>query len=176
MVNWNKTNWLLTTYAATAPVILAQPQNVTLAPGNTANFTVVAAGSAPLSYRWYFNTNTSLAGATNAALGLANVQSTNAGSYSVVITNTAGAVTSSVAVLTVGSAAAPQISASAFTGGIFGINVTGAAGQTYLVQASTNLANWTTLFTTNPPAMPFQWNDAATTNFAARFYRIQLGP
>ena len=38
-VNWNKTNWLLTTYAPTAPVITAQPQNQTAAPGNSVTFT-----------------------------------------------------------------------------------------------------------------------------------------
>src|SRR5208282_3651402 len=34
-VTWNKTNWLLTTYAPTAPVITAQPQNQTVAPSNS---------------------------------------------------------------------------------------------------------------------------------------------
>lgn len=177
VVNWNKTNWLLTTYALTAPVITAQPQSVTLTPGNLANFVVVASGSAPLSYRWFFNTNTFLAGATNSALTLATVQSTNAGNYFVVITNAAGAMTSSVAVLTVSSGTvAPQVSAAFFNAGIFGFSVTGSVGQSYLVQASTNLLNWNTLFTTNPATLPFMWNDSATTNFPRRFYRIQLGP
>jgi pectate lyase len=178
VVNWNKTNWLLTTYAATVPTILAQPQSVTLAPSNTANFIVVASGSAPLGYRWFFNTNTFISGATNSTLSLANVQNTNAGNYFVVITNSAGSVTSSVAVLTIstGTVLPPQVSSVVFNAGVFGFSVNGAAGQSYLVQASTNLVNWTTIFTTNPASLPFVWSDAATSNFPRRFYRIQLGP
>ena len=177
VVNWNKTNWLLTIYAASAPVITAQPQSVTLAPSNTANFTVVASGTAPLSYRWFFNTNTFLAGATNSTLTLANVQNTNAGNYFMVITNSAGSVTSFVAVLTVSSGVVqPQVSSVVFSGGMFGFSVSGSAGQSYLVQASSNLVNWTTIFTTNPTTLPFVWSDTATTNFPNRFYRIQLGP
>jgi len=178
VVNWNKTNWLLTTYAPTAPIITAQPQSVTLAPSNSANFTVVASGSAPLGYRWFLNTNNFIPGATNSSLTLANVQNTNAGNYFVVITNSAGAVTSSVAMLTVssGTSAPPQFSSVVFNAGAFGFSVNGTAGQSYLVQVSTNLLNWTTLFTTNPATFPFVWNDSAAPNFPRRFYRIQLGP
>ncbi len=177
VVNWNKTNWLLTTYAATAPVIVAQPQSLTLAPSNAANFIVVASGSAPLAYRWYFNTNTLIAGATNSTLALANIQSTNTGTYSVVVTNSAGSVTSSVAVLTVSSGVVqPQVSSVVFNSGTFGFSVSGSAGQSYLVQASTNLIDWNTLFTTNPATLPFVWSDLTATNFPKRFYRIQLGP
>ncbi len=176
-VTWNKTNWLLTTYAPTAPIIVAQPQSLTLAPGNPANFIVVVSGSAPLSYRWFFNTNTFLAEATNSSLSLPNVQATNAGSYSVVITNAAGAITSSVARLTVSSdIVRPEISTVVFNRGVFSFSVNGSAGQSYLVQASTNLTDWSTLFTTNPAVLPFTWNDAGASNFIQRFYRIQLGP
>jgi hypothetical protein len=54
-----------------------------------------------LSYQWYFNTNTPLANATNASLILTNLQTTNAGTYSVIVTNTAGSATSLFATLTV---------------------------------------------------------------------------
>ena len=177
VVNWNKTNWLLTTYAPTAPVITSQPPSQSVAPGNNVTFTVVASGSAPLGYRWFFNTNTVISGATNSTFTLANAQNTNAGNYFVVITNSVGAVTSSVAVLTVSSAPiAPQVSSVVFNMGVFSFSVNGATGQTYLVQASTNLANWDTLFTTNPTTLPFMWSDATATNFPSRFYRIELGP
>lgn len=178
VVNWNKTNWLLTTYAPSAPVITAQPQGLTLAPGGTASFTVAASGSAPLTYRWFINTNMFLVGATNSTLTLANVQSTNAGNYFVVITNIAGAVTSSVAALTVssGTPSPPQVSNLVFGGGSFGFTINGVAGQPYLVQASTNLSTWITLFTTNPATLPFTWSDPAAGTFPQRYYRIQLGP
>ncbi len=178
IVTWNKTNWLLTTYAATAPIIVAQPQSQTLAAGNSASFNVVVSGSANLFYQWYFNTNTLINGATNAALNIVNLQTTNAGTYSVIITNPAGSVTSSFAMLTIatGNVTPPQISGAGFSGGNFSFSVNGNLGQTYLVQASTNLVNWTTLFTTNPGALPFIWNDIAAANFSKRFYRVQVSP
>ncbi len=63
-----------------------------------------------------------------------------------------------------------------FTNGQFRLTLTGDLGPDYTVQASTNLAAWTTLFTTNPPVLPWTWADADATNFPGRFYRIMLGP
>ena len=177
-VTWNKTNWLLTAYAPTAPVILAQPQNQTVAPSNNVTFTVVVSGSANLFYQWYFNTNTLLAGATNASLTLANVQSTNAGVYSVMVTNSAGSVTSTNAVLTVssGTHAKPQVSGLVFSNGIFSLTVTGDSGVDYIVQASTNLISWDNIFTNHSPVPPFNWSDNNAGNFIQRYYRVLLGP
>jgi pectate lyase len=103
VLTWAKTNWLMTAYAPTAPIIVADPQSQTVAPGQTATFTVVADGSAPLGYQWYFNTNTPVANATNAVLTLTSVQTTNAGIYYVVVSNYAGSATSAGATLTVNS-------------------------------------------------------------------------
>ena len=89
------------TSAPIAPTIVTQPQNVNISSGQNATFTVVPNGTLPLSYQWYYNTNTPVANGTNATLTLTNVQATNAGSYSVIITNSYGSVTSAVATLTV---------------------------------------------------------------------------
>ena len=83
------------------PVIANQPTNLIVASGNNAAFIVSAGGATPLSYQWYFNTNTLLAGDTNSSLTIANAQGTNAGTYSVVITNSYGSVTSAPATLTI---------------------------------------------------------------------------
>jgi hypothetical protein len=64
-------------------------------------FEVTAGGIAPLSYQWYFNGTNLPGGATNDSLTLENVQTNDAGGYSVVITNVAGSVISSNATLTV---------------------------------------------------------------------------
>ncbi len=87
--------------AAVAPSITSPPQSLTVAAGGSATFTVAATGSSPLRYQWYFNTTNALAAATNTTLALNSVSATNAGTYSVLITNLVGAVTSSVASLTV---------------------------------------------------------------------------
>ena len=83
------------------PSITTQPTNFSVTAGGSATFNVIAVGSATLRYQWYFNTNTVVTNATNAALILNPVNATNAGTYSVVVTNSVGSVTSSVALLTV---------------------------------------------------------------------------
>jgi pectate lyase len=84
---------------STAPTIVTQPTNRTVAAGQSALFAVAANGTAPLNYQWYFNTNTPLPGATSSSWTVTNVQSADAGTYHVVVTNSLGAVTSAVAVL-----------------------------------------------------------------------------
>jgi hypothetical protein len=82
------------------PTITSQPSNQMAVEGSSARFQVSASGTPPLSYQWMFN-GMPLAGATDAALNLANVQTTQVGSYGVVVTNVSGAITSSLAQLTV---------------------------------------------------------------------------
>src|SRR5262249_31654458 len=99
-----------TLFVIVPPSITSQPQDQTLSSGQDAAFTVIASGSLPLHYQWYFNTNAPVANATNAALTITNVQTANAGKYSVIVTNSGGAVTSAFAVLTVNSGpSAPTI-------------------------------------------------------------------
>ncbi len=133
VLTWNKTNWLITTYAPSAPIISANPQSQTNSPGQSVTFTVVAGGSTPFSYQWYFNTNTPIANATNAFLTLAGVQATNAGIYSVIVSNSAGSVPSAYALLTVTAAnTAPTLSPIADTNINAGVTlvVTGVAADT----------------------------------------------
>jgi hypothetical protein len=91
-------NAVLTVYVP--PFIVTQPTNQTVVVGNTATFTVVAGGTAPLSYQWAFGV-TNITGATNAVLILTNVQPAQAGNYTVLVTNAHGSILSSNAVLTV---------------------------------------------------------------------------
>ena len=91
------------TPVAAAPVITTQPANQTVTVGDSASLSVAAIGSGTLSYQWFFG-GTALSGATGATLSLTNVQTTNAGSYSVTITNSVGSVTSNTATLTVNAA------------------------------------------------------------------------
>ena len=86
------------------PTITTAPTNQSVIVGGSATFQAAATGTAPLHYQWYFNTNTALAHATNAALLLFNVSSNQAGAYAVVVTNASGAATSAVALLTVNPA------------------------------------------------------------------------
>jgi hypothetical protein len=91
----------------TAPSIITAPTSQTVAQGNTLSASVSASGSAPLAYSWRQN-GTVLAEATNSSLTIANAQPTNSGSYSVVVSNPFGSITSSPVVLQV--VAVPVIS------------------------------------------------------------------
>jgi hypothetical protein len=82
------------------PAIDTQPQNLAVNQGNSATFTVVASGTAPLNYQWRFN-GANIAGATASTYTKNNAQPNDAGNYSVVITNSVNSITSSIAVLTV---------------------------------------------------------------------------
>lgn len=88
------------------PAITAQPQNVSASEGASAQFSVTATGNAPLTYQWQLN-GSSISGATAASLNLSNLRTTDAGDYSVVVTNAFGTATSSKAVLTVSAAPPP---------------------------------------------------------------------
>ena len=83
-----------------APSITTQPQSQAVSPGSNVTFTVVASGTTPFSYQWLFN-GTNISAANTNFYTLANAQFTNAGNYSVIVTNIAGSITSSNAVLTV---------------------------------------------------------------------------
>ena len=97
------------TGGATAPTITTQPASQTVSVGSSVTFSVVASGTAPLSYQWKFN-GANISGATSTSYTIASAQTNNAGSYTVTVTNSAGSVTSSAATLTVNSAAvAPTI-------------------------------------------------------------------
>ena len=58
----------------------------------------------------------------------------------------------------------------------FGLTVTGDTGPDYSLYVSTNLLNWVLLQSSNSPALPFRFVDAAATNFSRRFYRVGVGP
>jgi PKD repeat protein len=85
-----------------APSITNQPAGQSVSVGSNVTFTVGALGSPPLGYAWLLN-NAPINNATNASLTIPNAQLTNAGNYSVAVTDlTGGIVTSSPpAVLTV---------------------------------------------------------------------------
>jgi len=86
-------NWL------SAPAIIVQPSNRTAMVADDVIFSVVTTGYPSPSYQWYFN-GTPIGGGTNAALELDGVDSSNIGTYQVIVSNPLGSVTSQTASLT----------------------------------------------------------------------------
>ena len=101
---------LTVTAAVVAPTITTQPANQTVTAGQTATFTVVAGGTAPLSYQWQKN-GVNISGATANSYTTPVTAATDSGStFDVIVSNTAGTVTSAKATLTVNAAVvAPTI-------------------------------------------------------------------
>ncbi len=93
---------LTVTAAAVAPKITTQPQNATVTVGQTATFTVVATGTAPLSYQWQKNQQ-NISGATGASYTTpAATTADNGATFRVIVSNgTAPDATSANATLTV---------------------------------------------------------------------------
>ena len=166
----------------TAPV-LAVISNRTVNVGQTVTFTasVTDTDQPPQTLTFAL-----LAGATNATLNpnsgafsfrplVTQAKLTNGFTLKVSDNGTPSlSATQSFAVI-VNPLSAPGISNLSTTGGQFSLNVRGQAGPDYAVETSTNLAQWSSVFITNSPVLPFAWKD---TNSAApqRFYRVKLGP
>src|SRR5260221_675135 len=145
--------------AAVAPTITMQPVSQAVTAGQTASFTVVATGTAPLNYQWQ-KSGVNIAGATAASYTTpATTTSDNGASFAVVVSNTAGAVTSAAATLTVNAAAvAPTITAQPVSQTVtagqtasFTVVATGTAPLSYQWQKSgVNIAGATAVTYTTP--------------------------
>lgn len=80
--------------------LTSQPTNLTVNVGSLATFKVGATGPGTLKYQWLFN-QTNIPNATAVTFSITNVQLTNAGGYSVLVTNTGGSALTTPAFLSV---------------------------------------------------------------------------
>jgi len=92
--------FVATASADESPKITVHPQSLALIASEDALFSVTASGTEPLVYQWRRN-HTDISGATASTYPINNVQDYHVGDYEVVVTNAAGAITSTVATLTV---------------------------------------------------------------------------
>ena len=88
-------------YECGPPGIIMSPQSQGMLFGSTVDFNATFAGYPPLHLQWFFNRTKAVGGATNASLELTNIQVSQSGRYTVVVTNLFGSVTSSPAQLDV---------------------------------------------------------------------------
>jgi len=84
----------------TKPTISQQPVSQTMYAGQPATFNVIAVGGAPYTYQWQHN-GADIPGATGSTLTLTSASATDAGTYTVKVTNDAGSVDSAAATITV---------------------------------------------------------------------------
>jgi pectin methylesterase-like acyl-CoA thioesterase len=116
--------WLYGWQPQLSPNILTNPASQNVNSGSPATFSVVATGIPDPTYQWLLN-GTNLDGATGASLTIPTATAADEGSYSVVVTTSAGTVTSAAAALTVNP---PPNTAPVFTAPASGANFTYNAG------------------------------------------------
>ena len=156
------TSSVATLTVATAPIILTNPVSLNVVTGATANFSAFAIGLAPLAYQWQFN-GADLAAATNTTYSKANVQTNDAGFYTVIITNSAGTVTSPPALLVVSTGSATNVVISQIYGG-GGNAVTSSYTNDYVELfnaggSAVNVTGWTVQYAS---ASGTSWSTAVT--------------
>jgi alpha-tubulin suppressor-like RCC1 family protein len=163
----------------TAPTITTQPANQSVTVGQTATFSVIAAGTSPFTYQWRKN-GTAIGGATVASYTTPTTTAADdSAQFSVVVSNGVGTVTSANATLTVGTVVtAPAIDTQPQSTAVFvgdtatfsvaahgtaplayqwkknGVVITGATGASYTTPATTfsdNLASFTVVVTNPSP-------------------------
>jgi hypothetical protein len=171
------TNEIVALYMASSagkcpvPVITSQPRSQVGYWGRSVTFAVTTAGTTPLSYQWLKN-GTPLQAASASSLVLTNLQLTDAGTYSVVLTNDYGSTTSSNAYLTVNPAG---VSLALYSG----ITIDGVVGLTYGIQYSTDLSNtngWRGMANVTLSVPTELWFDVQPANQPQRYYRVVPGP
>ncbi len=133
-----------TTPSLLMPAFSSQPSNVVVALGGSTNFLASANGTPSPTYQWRFN-GANLSTATASVLALSNIQLTQAGNYAVVISNAAGALTSSPATLRV--LASPTVASMKKANGVLSFPFSSVTGLTYTLEYKTTLtgAVWTAL-------------------------------
>lgn len=171
-----KTPTLVVTYslpAANPPQITESPKSQTVVAGSTTTFTVVATGTAPLTYQWSRN-GTPIAGANAESLVLQNVQSAAEGDYTVSVSNATSSITSSPARLAL--AIGVVLSQPTVVNGSLGFTFLPQALRSYTVEATDSLSAptvWQTLMSVPATSTPATVTVADPSTRPGRFYRVR---
>ena len=144
----------------TQPAITNQPLNATVGPNGSVTLSVGATGGG-LTYQWRLN-GTNVPGANGPTLTLSNLDASQAGIYSVVVSNVAGSATSSAATLSL-------LNLNMFAG----LTIVGQVGGTYQIDYRNdfNSTNWFNLTNVVLPSSPYLFIDTASPQHPQRFYR-----
>ncbi|MBI2924776.1 MAG: immunoglobulin domain-containing protein [Verrucomicrobia bacterium] len=163
------------------PAITAPPQSQAVDAGSNVTFTVAATGSEPLSYVWKHDGNT-ISGQSTSTLQLTGVTSTDAGTYTVEVSNAAGGPASASATLTVNTPVEPpQIGAAQIgDGSAFGFNFVAQPNHAHIVQSRDSLAtgDWATVktFPAETIAKVVTFTDDRPATAPVRLYRVGVLP
>jgi hypothetical protein len=161
-------------FSSCGPVITNQPSSQLVLSGTTPQFSVGASSEFLLSYQWYYNKTTPMGALTPIpTLSLPNVAASESGSYSVVVTNAYGSVTSSVVTLTVVSPLVTGVTRN--VDGSVTLNFVGLPNTESRIWAATNLTppiSWEPIFTNSATGADGTWRftDTNAIHSPDRFY------
>ncbi len=154
------------------PTFFRKPGSTVVITGRNVSFAAGATGKGLLKYAWKFNGKT-IPGATGSTLTLKKVTAAQAGAYSVTVSSAFGS-TNSLAALTVYESPAAKLGEmTRLTNGNFAFPITGVPGYKYVVQATTDLQQWTSVATNTSP---FVFEDTHTAENEKRFFRAYYDP
>jgi hypothetical protein len=156
------------------------PPSLVVTQGANVTLCVTVAGALPLTFQWRLNGN-NLGGATASCYTRNNVQTTDAGTYSVSVSNVAGSASCST-ILSVMVPSLPPAQSGHFDSicrlldGTLQLRISGAAGSNYCLEWTSDWLAWSNLCTLSGPEGQFCLTDPGATNAGQRFYRLRLTP
>ena len=153
-------------WTGSTPTIQIPPQSQTAEAGSAVGLWVEASSPLPLFYVWYLNDTNLISCSTNCELELTNVQFSQSGAYTVVVSNALGAVTSAPAML--------NVIAPVERRPVPGVKVTGETGSLLNVDYANSLSpapNWTTLGSVSLTSTSQYYFDLTLPLPPQRFYR-----
>lgn len=161
------------------PRINSQPVSRTAAPGATVTLNTSVSGYTGPYCQWFLN-GVRIPGATSNVMTITNLQSATAGTYQMIATNSLGTAVTVPACLLLNSAlrldsCSVGTSGGGASGDCFQMRLVGVAGSNYVLQASTDMVNWTPIATNAPATGLWNFTDVQSTNFVRRFYRAVPG-
>jgi Immunoglobulin domain/Immunoglobulin I-set domain len=163
------------------PLSVSSPAGQTNYAGKNVSLNVTANGTPPLTYQWQksglnLSNGGNLSGATTNTLSINPAATSNSGNYQVIVNNTSGSVTSSVASVSI--LPVPAFALSLGTSSVALSAAGGVIGSNYIVQISTNIANsngWLSLYTNTVPGNGvINYTDTNAPTNAQRYYRLQF--
>ena len=169
-VNGAQGNILLNWILGNTPGAGGPPSNQSVTQGGPLTLNACQTNTLPPPvYQWRLN-GVNIAGATNCIYSLSAIHYSHHGSYSVVISNFAGAITNTVAV--VGVEIPLSIARELSSSNTVQFHIIATATQSVILRVSTNLATWSPVFTNADSSTPLNYIEPASDSFPTRYYRL----
>jgi hypothetical protein len=154
------------------PLVFQQPISQTATLGSNVLLRAGAVGGPPLFYQWRFN-GTNISGATAATLTLTNFTAAREGLYHVLVTNVGGFAESSPALTLLNHPVRIRYGVGNCRNNL---RLTGPAGRTFILQASSDLVNWTAVVTNVASTGIVEVRDTGWLGVPIRFFRATSVP